>query len=161
VKKVFSKGDKVVYPLYGAGVIEDLEEKDIDGRSQMYYVMTIPVGDLRIMVSAGKAEGMGIRKVYGKDEVMKIISGIENVPIEMAENWNQRYKDNMDKIKTGKLIEVVEVFRNLLMREKDRGLSSAEKKMLTTTKQIILSEIILSQNIDKVQAEEMLISCVK
>lgn len=158
---MFSKGDKVVYPLYGAGVIEDLEEKDIDGRSQMYYVMTIPVGDLRIMVSAGKAEGMGIRKVYGKDEVMKIISGIENVPIEMAENWNQRYKDNMDKIKTGKLIEVVEVFRNLLMREKDRGLSSAEKKMLTTTKQIILSEIILSQNIDKVQAEEMLISCVK
>lgn len=158
---MFIKGDKVVYPLYGAGVIEDLEEKDIDGRSQMYYVMTIPVGDLRIMVSAGKAEGMGIRKVYGKDEVMKIISGIENVPIEMAENWNQRYKDNMDKIKTGKLIEVVEVFRNLLMREKDRGLSSAEKKMLTTTKQIILSEIILSQNIDKVQAEEMLISCVK
>lgn len=158
---VFAKGDKVVYPLYGAGVIEDLEEKLIDGGEQIYYVMRIPVGDLKIMVSAGKAEGMGIRRIYDKEEVIRIISSVDNVPVEMADNWNQRYKDNMDKIKSGKLNEVAVVFRNLLRREKERGLSSAEKKMLTTAKQIIVSELILSQNIDKGQAEEVLANSLK
>lgn len=142
--------------MYGAGVIEDLENKEVDGSNQIYYVVQIPVGNLKIMISAGKAENMGIRQIYGKDEVMTIISSISSTPVDMPENWNQRYKENLEKIKTGKLYEVAVVFRNLLLREKQRGLSSAEKKMLTNAKQIIVSELILSQDIEKIQAEEML-----
>ena len=157
---MFCKGDKIVYPLYGAGVIEDLEEKEVDGNSQTYYVMRLPVGNLTIMVSAGKAEVLGIRRVYEKEEVMSKITSVAGQPVEMSENWNDRYKENMDKIKSGKLDEVALVFRNLLLRERERGLSSAEKKVLTTAKSVILSEMILSYGIEKNNAEELLTQAV-
>ncbi len=153
---MFTKGDKIVYPMYGAGIIEDLESKEVDGVTQPYYVLRIPVGNLKIMVSALKADFLGIRQVFSKDKVMSIITSVASVPVEMSENWNQRYKDNMEKIKSGDLMEVVVVFRNLLLRERERGLSSAEKKLLTTAKQIIVSELILSQDIERNRAEEIL-----
>lgn len=154
---MFSKGDRIVYPMYGAGIIEDTQEKTVDGDVRSYYVMNIPIGNLKIMVSAGNAESLGLRQVYPKEEVIKIINTIIEVkPVNLPENWNQRYKENLERIKSGKLIEVLGVFRSLSYREKEKGLSSAEKKMLTTVKQIIISEIILSQDIDKFEAEEML-----
>ena len=155
---MFGVGDKIVYPMYGAGIIEDLEEKLIDGANQLYYVMNIPVGNLKIMVSASKAENLGIREVYDGNEVIDILENVVNVPIDMPENWNERYKSNLSKIKTGKLSEVVEVYRNLFLREKARGLSSAEKKLLSNAKQIVIGEISLSKNIDKEAAESILIS---
>lgn len=154
---MFSKGDRIVYPMYGAGIIEDTQEKTVDGDIRSYYVMNIPIGNLKIMVSAGNAENLGLRQVYPKEEVIKIINTvIELKPVNLPENWNLRYKENLERIKSGKLIEVLGVFRSLSFREKEKGLSSAEKKMLTTVKQIIVSEIILSQDIDKFEAEEML-----
>ncbi len=160
VSTLYSIGDKVVYPLYGAGVIEKLEQLEVDGKMQVYYVMLIPTGNLKIKISAGKADNMGIREVYDKERVLDIIKNVINEPIEMSENWNQRYKENLEKIKTGNLSEVAVVFRNLLYREREKGLSSAEKKMLTTAKQIVVSEIILTQNLEKMAAEEMLFSIV-
>lgn len=151
---MFNKGDKIVYPMYGAGVIEDLEEKVIDGCKKLYYVLQIPVGNLKIMVSASKADDLGLRKVSSSDEVLDIIN--EVTPIPMPDNWNIRYKENMERIKSGDLKKVVEVFKTLIFRERQKSLSSAEKKMLGTTKQIILSEIIISQNIDKANAERLL-----
>ena len=153
---LFSVGDKIVYPLYGAGVIEDLEQMEVNGMQQVYYVMFIPIGNLKIKVSAGKAAAIGLREVYAKDRVVSIIKNVMAEPMAMPENWNQRYKENLEKIKSGNLSEVALVFRNLLYRERQRGLSSAEKKMLTTAKQIIVSEIILTQDVDRSAAEEML-----
>jgi len=155
---MFSKGDKIVYPLYGAGIIEDLEEREIDGNQQLYYVLRIPVGNLKIMINSGKAESLGIREIYSKDTILEVIGSVAGLPIEMPENWNQRYKENMERIKSGKLEEVALVFRNLRDRERERGLSTAEKKMMTTAKQIILSELILSQDVDKPTAEDILIN---
>ena len=154
---MFGVGDKIVYPMYGAGIIEDLEEKLIDGAKQLYYVMNIPVGNLKIMVSATKAENLGIREVYDSSEVIDILEDVVNVPIDMPENWNERYKSNLSKIKTGKLSEVVEVYRNLFLRERARGLSSAEKKLLSNAKQIVIGEISLSKGIDKRAAEGILV----
>ena len=154
---MFSKGDKIVYPLYGAGVIEDIEEKEMDGQNQSYYVLRIPVGDLKIMISASKAEGLGIREIYAKEEIMQVIGQVSDVSINMPENWNQRYKENMERIKSGKLEEVALVYRNLRERERERGLSTAEKKMMTTAKQIILSELILSHDVEKAEAEDILV----
>ena len=157
---MFSVGDKVVYPMHGAGIIEELEHLEVDGSSQIYYVMMIPTGNLKIKIAAKKAEDVGIREVYSKDEVLNRVSSVIGAPIKMPENWNQRYKENLEKIKTGNLDEVTLVFRNLLHRERDRGLSSVEKKMLQTAKQIILSEIVLSQNLEKCQAEQLLVDIV-
>jgi CarD family transcriptional regulator len=162
VELVFQKGDKVVYPTHGAGVIEGLEYKNVDGQDLTYYVLNIPIGNLRISVSAKNAENLGIREIMPRDLLIQTISQVRYLPVHMSDNWNQRYKDNMAKIKTGNLLEVCEVFRNLRLREKGRSLSSAEKKVLSTAKQIILSEIILSHSVERPQAEEILeqmISC--
>ena len=153
---MYSKGDKIVYPLYGAGIIEDLEKKDIDGEILTYYVLNIPVGNLLIKISAAKAEGLGVRPILPSENVVAEISGIVDTVVEMPDNWNMRYKENMERMKTGKLSQVAIVFRSLLLRERDRGLSTAEKKMMTTAKQIILSELILSLGIERQDAEEML-----
>jgi len=144
--------------MYGAGIIEDLEHKSIDGglTNNVYYVLNIPVGNLKIMLSANKAVGLGVREISHEDEVVDIIESIMSEPIDMPENWNERYKLNMEKIKTGRLSEAALVFRNLMIREQKRVLSSAEKKVLTSAKQVILSELILSLNIEKSEAEAIL-----
>ncbi len=151
---MFCVGDKVVYPMYGAGVIEEIQEKEIDGKKCLYYSMLIPVGNLKLTVSVAKAEGVGVRRVASSSEVMDTINNVG--PIDMPSNWNDRYKDNVARIKTGELKKVVEVFKTLIYREREKSLSSVEKKMLSNTKQIILSEIILSQDIDKPEAEKIL-----
>ena len=153
---MFEVGDKVVYPLHGAGVIEDMEEKRIDGRVQNYYVLRLPVGNLKIMISVKNAEFMGIRPVMPINELIGAMESISDRPVKMSDNWNLRYKENMEKIKSGEISESAEVFRNLRLRERQRGLSTAEKKMLVTVKQIILSEIILSTDVEKPAAEEIL-----
>ena len=142
--------------MYGAGIIEELQEKVIDGSGHMYYVMRIPIGNLKIMVSVKNADSAGIRKVMNSRTLISTIDGVKSKPVAMNPNWNQRYKDNMEKIKSGDMSEVAEVFRNLRQREREKGLSSAEKKMLSTVKQIILSEIILSHGVEKPEAEAIL-----
>jgi CarD family transcriptional regulator len=155
VMQMYQKGDKIVYPLYGAGVIEDIEEKDTgDGELQTYYVLNIPVGNLKIMISAAKAESQKVRAVHDRAEIGGLIS--RAAEIAMPDNWNQRYKENMERIKSGEITQVSIVFYNLLLRERERGLSTAEKKMMTTAKQIILSELILSHEAEKNEAEEIL-----
>ena len=158
---MFCVGDKIVYPMYGAGVIEDLEHKAVDGSTNVYYVLQIPVCNLKIMLSASKAEFLGVREVSQKDEIIGIIESIMSEPVDMPENWNERYKLNMQKIKTGNLSEAALVFRNLMLRERKRVLSSAEKKVLTNAKQVVLSELILSLGIDKVEAEKILMEIME
>jgi len=152
--KMYQKGDKIVYPPYGAGVIEDIEEQEVDGEMQIYYVLNIPVGNLKIMISAIKAESQRVRPIHASEEIRGMISCAEEIP--MPDNWNQRYKENMERIKTGELTQVAIVFYNLLLRERERGLSTAEKKIMTTAKQIILSELILSLSVEKNEAETIL-----
>ena len=156
---MFGVGDKVVYPMYGAGVIEEIQEREIDGKKCLYYSMLIPVGNLKLTVSVAKAECAGVRLVASSSEVMDTINNAG--PIDMPSNWNDRYKDNVARIKTGELKKVVEVFKTLIYREREKSLSSVEKKMLSNTKQIILSEIILSQDIDKPEAEKILYSTTR
>jgi len=149
-------GEKIVHPLYGAGIIESIDEKEVEGQLQAYYVLQIPVGNLKIMISAAKAESQGIRGIHPADGIVPIIESIKDDPVDMPDNWNQRYKDNMELIKSGELSQVSLVFRNLLLRERERGLSTAEKKLMTTAKQIILSELMLSKDMDRPEAEILL-----
>lgn len=151
---MFNVGDRVVYPMYGAGVIEGIEDRDIDGKLITYYVLKISVNNLKIMVSVEKAEKCGLRNVVSPDDVMHIVE--EADIIEMSDNWNLRYKENMEKLKTGDLLKVMQVFKTLFVREKNKSLSNIEKKLMGTARQIILSEIILSKDVDKHGAEELL-----
>ena len=153
---MFKAGDKIVYPMYGAGIIEDIEKVETEEGCQNYYVIHIPNGNLKIRVASKKAETLGLREVNNEEKVTKTIQSISQIPIVTPDNWNQRYKENMEKIKTGKLAEVAEVVRNLSVREREKGLSGAEKKMLNSARQIIISEIVYSYEIEKEKAEELL-----
>ena len=135
---MFNVGDRVVYPMYGAGVIEGIETREVDGQELSYYV------HLEIV----------LKKKIKAEKVIDIVNNAE--PIDMSNNWNLRYKENMAKLKTGDLFKITQVFKTLFLRERVKSLSSIEKKLLGTAKQIILSEIILSQDTDKSHAEELL-----
>lgn len=157
---MFHIGDRVVYPMYGAGIIQNMEEKTIDCRKETYYVIDMPIGNLKITVSVNKAEQLGLRQIVDSQEVYTALHDSLTIQGKISENWNQRYKENLEKIKTGKIDKLAEVVRNLWNREKERGLSSAEKKMFSNAKQILISEVILFEDINKEEAELKLLDAL-
>ena len=153
---MFEKGDKIVYPMYGAGVVELIESDIVDGVEQQHYIIRIPNGNLKIKVGVSKAEKIGLRPVSSDEEVSEAIKKAALSNTKMQSNWSLRYKENLEKIKTGGIYEVAEVARSLCLRERERGLSGAEKKMLNNARQIVLSEVVFSKKMAKDKAEEYL-----
>lgn len=142
---MFEIGDKIVYPMHGAGIIEAIEEKEILGEKRNYYVLRMPIGEMKVMVPIKNADVVGIRKVINSEEVGKVFHVLQQEDSPMSNNWNRRYRHNMEKIKTGNIYELAEVVRNLAARDKEKGLSTGEKKMLDNARQILLSELVLAQ----------------
>ncbi len=141
---MFSVGDKIVHPMHGAGVIQDIEEKKILGQVKQYYVLKLPCNDMNVMIPVDSGDSVGIRGIVGKDLIEKAIDVLSQDSSQMDSNWNRRCRENMEKLKTGDILQVAEVVRNLIRVDRDKGLSAGEKKMLTNAKQILISEIILS-----------------
>ena len=151
---MYNVGDKVVYPMHGAGVIDSIEEKDILGEKQSYYILKMP-GEVKVMVPIATAEQHGIRNVINTEEANQVIKVLEQDETEMEKNWNKRYRDNMDKMKSGNIYEVADVVRNLSFKQKEKGLSTGEKKMLHNAKQILVSELVLARHSNKEEIEEL------
>lgn len=149
-------GDKVVYPMHGAGIIEAIEEKEVLGRSERYYVMRMPIGDLRVMIPMSSVEELGLREVIDAEGVRKVYQVLQGETTSMSQNWNRRYRANLEKIKSGDIFEVAEVVRNLSVRERDKGLSTGERKMLENARQILISELVLAQGLPEEQVESQI-----
>jgi len=143
---MYSIGDKIVYPMHGAGIIESIEEREILGERQKYYVLKMPVGDMKVMIPTKSAGTVGIRDIISSREVNKVFDVFKIDTTDENINWNKRYRENMLKIKTGNIYEVADVVRTLIIREKDRGLSTGERKMLSSAKQILVSELVLAND---------------
>lgn len=141
---MFNVGDYIVYPMHGAGTIDAIEEKDILGEKQSYYILKMP-GEVKVMVPTNKAEQIGVRNIIDKTSAEKVFEILEEDETEMSANWNKRYRDNMEKMKSGNIYEVADVVRNLSFKQKERGLSTGEKKMLLNAKQILVSELVLTE----------------
>ena len=152
---MFNVGDFIVYPMHGAGTIDAIEEKDILGEKQSYYILKMP-GEVKVMVPTNKAEQIGVRNIIDKSSADKVFSILEEDETEMSMNWNKRYRDNMDKMKSGDIYEVADVVRNLSFKQKEKGLSTGEKKMLLNAKQILVSELVLAEATDKDNVEKMI-----
>lgn len=146
---MFNIGDKVVYPMHGAGIIEAIEEKEILGDKKKYYVMNIPAGDMKVMIPLDNVQKVGLRDVIGKSALDKVYEILGSEGELSNTNWNRRYRANMDKIKSGSIFKVAEVVRSLLLRDRIKGLSTGEKRMLESAKQILISELIMVQGIDR------------
>ena len=157
---MFIIGDKIVYPMHGAGVIEQIEEKQILGEIRKYYILKVPCGDMKIMIPIDCSDEIGVRAVITLAEVNEVIEVLRADTSEMSNNWNRRYRENMEKLKTGDIYNVAEVVRNLMRTDKEKKLSTGEKKMLSNAKQILISEIILVQDIDHEAAEGIINSSV-
>ncbi|MBO5349566.1 MAG: CarD family transcriptional regulator [Clostridia bacterium] len=148
---MFNVGDKVVYPMHGAGTIDSIDKKNILDEEVEYINISMP-GGVKVMVPSNQASKQGLRNIISQSEVEKVFCILENDETEMSDNWNKRYRDNMDKMKSGDIYEVADVVRNLSFKQKEKGLSTGEKKMLNNAKQILVSELVLVEN---ASSEEM------
>lgn len=153
---MFNIGDKVVYPMHGAGVIVAIEEKEILGEKRKYYIMKMPIGEMKVMVPVDNVEEVGIREVIKDDEIERVFAVLRGSQTKMPQNWNRRYRLNMDKIKSGNIYEIASVVRNLMIRDSEKGLSTGERKMLNSAKQMLISEIVLAKGTDQDETERII-----
>ncbi len=138
-------GDLVAHPMHGAGVIDRIETRKIGGEVRDYYALKLPVGDMLVMVPVTTCAAIGVRPIVAAEEAERIICAIPDIEINITQNWNKRYRENMLRIKSGDLMEVAAVVKSLVSRDLDRGLSNGERKMLHNAKQILISELVLAQ----------------
>ena len=153
---MFSLGDKVVYPMHGAGVIETVEKKEILGEVKNYYVLKMPIGEMKLMIPVDNVNNIGLRRIIDNGLVGKVYEILKQGAVLNDSNWNKRYRDNMSKMKTGDIFEVAQVVRDLTYRDREKGLSTGEKKMLVSAKQMLVSEIALSTNNDGNKVQDYL-----
>lgn len=142
---MFCVGDKVAHPMHGAGVIDEIVTETIAGAQQDYYVFRMPVGGLTLKIPTAAGETSGLRGIWDLKRIEQLLRDLSGLEVErFTGSWNQRYRENMQKLKSGDLYEVARVIKGLIHRESERGLSTGERKMLRTAKQILISEMVLS-----------------
>ncbi|MDE6589774.1 MAG: CarD family transcriptional regulator [Oscillospiraceae bacterium] len=144
---MYQIGDKVVHPMHGAGVIDSIVQRKVAGKLEDYYLLKLSVGSMTVMIPTGNTQEIGVRPIVSGQEAESLISAMENIEVDMTQNWNRRYRENMVRLKSGDLLEVARVVKGLLLREGQRGLSNGERKMLHTAKQILISELVLAQSL--------------
>ncbi len=145
---MFCVGDKIVHPMHGAGVVENIVENKIDGVVREYYVMRLPVRAMVVMIPTHNCLEIGVRPIADLQQAQRILEGLPSVQAEVEQNWNRRYRENMERLKSGNLLEVAKVIKALMVRDTERGLSNGERKMLHSAKEILVSELVLALDAD-------------
>lgn len=130
----------------GPGVLESVVQKKVDGVTREYYIMKLPQRSMVVMIPTENSEEIGVRPVIDREQADKLLAAIPGIQVEMTANWNHRYRENLERLKSGNLLEVARVVKGLMQRDGERGLSTGERKMLHNAKQILISELVLSQN---------------
>jgi CarD family transcriptional regulator len=154
-ESMFNVGDMAVYPAHGVGVIEKIESQEISGCRQDFYVMRILDNGMTIMIPTRNVENVGLREIICRAEVPKLYSILKEREISVDnQTWNRRYREYMDKIKTGSVFEVAKVYRDLLMLKLEKELSFGERKMLDTARSLLVKEISLARNVKEEQVEK-------
>lgn len=147
---MFSEGDMAVYPAHGVGVIRAIETKTIGGVDQSFYVLEILDNQMKILIPTASSEHVGLRAIVGSSEVDDVLAILSDRTVELgAQTWNRRYRDYMEKIKTGSVHEVAVVLRDLFLLSVDKDLSYGERKMLDTAKSLLVKELSLAQDLDE------------
>ncbi|MFV0429357.1 MAG: CarD family transcriptional regulator [Arachnia sp.] len=153
----FTVGETVVYPNHGAAVIEDIETRKIKGEDKLYLVLRI-IGqnDLVVRVPACNLDLVGVRDVVDADGLERVFDVLRAEHTEEPTNWSRRYKANLEKLHSGNVIKVSEVVRDLWRRDRDKGLSAGEKRMLSKARSILVAELALAEDVAEDRAETML-----
>lgn len=149
---MYRTGTKVVYPTHGVGWIEAIEKKEVAGGFQSFYVVRIIGNGMTILVPTKNAKRVGLRKVIEPSEIPKVLAILKKTNLAIRSNWNRRFKDNLERIRTGSLFEVAFVLRELVLLRKEQSLSFGEKTMLENVRRLIVSEISHASGIDQERA---------
>jgi CarD family transcriptional regulator len=152
----FDVGDRVVYPHHGAAVIERRETKKAFGEEREYLVLRLAYGDLTLMVPADNTDEVGLRDIINDEEVEEVFAVLRKKEARMPTNWSRRFKNHVEKLKSGDIYQVAEVVRNLTLRDNEKGLSAGEKRMLTRARQILVSELTFAIDVTEQEAEAKL-----
>jgi CarD family transcriptional regulator len=155
-KPMFSIGEKISYPMHGAGIIEGIEEQMILETIRSYYVLRMSYGGMKVMVPVENSDEIGVRRIIDESKIQDVLSVLGSEPTPMQSNWNKRSRDNMDKLKTGDLCQIADVVRNLVCSERKKKLSTGDKKMLSNARHLLISEIVLVRNISVDEAEHLI-----
>lgn len=150
---MFCIGDKVVHPMHGAGIISDVVREKIAGTVQDYYVFRMSVGGLVLKIPVLSSGTVGLRRIVEQEEADRLLAALPAMNTEMTSNWNRRYRENLQRLKSGDIYEVARVIKGLAFRDSQQSLSTGERKMLHTAKQILISEIVLVLGQDYEQVE--------
>lgn len=153
---MFNIGDKVVYPMHGAGIIEGIEEKEFLGKSQRYYILRLPIKEMKVMLPTDNVQMLGLRDIVASTIIPGVLTVLGDAQSDMSTNWNRRYRENMEKVKTGDIHDVAAVVRDLQLMDRTKGLSTGERKMLSNSKQILVSELALVQNKGRQEIETII-----
>jgi CarD family transcriptional regulator len=151
----FKPGDMAVYPAQGVAEVVGIEEKEISGKKQRFYVLRIVDSDMRIMVPVAKAQEVGLRQIIGEEEIREVFLVLKEKEIHVdKQTWNRRYRGFMEKIKTGSLFEVAEVYRDLYRLKSTKTLSFGERRMLDTAKNLIVKELSVARRMTETRMEK-------
>ena len=153
---MFQIGDKVVHPMHGAGVIDGMVTEKTAGTVADYYVFKMPVGGLVLKIPVTSSGVIGLRSIISREEAQELMKKIADMDVDMTSNWNHRYRENMERLKSGNLYEVARVIKGLTYRDSEKTLSNGERKMLHTAKQILISELVLSTEQDSREVERQI-----
>ena len=153
---MFKIGDKIVYPMHGAGIIDSIEKKEFLGEEKDYFILKMPIGDMDISIPTNKINDMNIRDVISKEEGDRVLKILDDEPSDMSSNWTVRYRQNQEILKTGDIFEIAKMVRNLAIFDKDKGRSTTEKKLLNRSRRILASELVMAGSLEKEEAEKMI-----
>lgn len=147
---MFTEGDMAVYPAHGVGVIKSIETQKVAGIDQTFYVLEIIGNSMRIMIPTSSSDSVGLRSIVNKKQATEVLNILKDRAIEIdSQTWNRRYREYMEKIKTGSIFEVAAVLRDLFLLSADKDLSYGERKMLDTAKGLLVKELSIAQDVEE------------
>lgn len=158
---MFSAGEKIVYPMHGAGIICGVEERKILGEKKKYYIFKLPCSEINVMIPVDSETAVGIRPVADMAVISDAVKLLGAESSEMDSNWNRRYRDNMEMLKSGDIMKVAAVVRNLMRMDRRKSLSSGERKLLNNAQQILMSEMMLAMEITSDEAKKIIEEAVE
>ena len=157
---MFSIGDKISHPMHGAGVITDIVERTIDNKNQSFYLATMVCGSMTVLIPCATCDSIGVRYIISSAEAESLLDSIPSAPYSLNDNWSKRYREHMDKLKSGDLDQVIGVIKALVLRDREKSLSTGERKVLSIAKNIFISEVVLSTGRSASEVENIILKAI-
>jgi CarD family transcriptional regulator len=152
---MFKTGDKIVYPMHGVGLIDEIETKEILGKKTKYYIINIINSGMKVMIPVDKSDEVGLRSIIPKTDIKKVVKSLSTGETIKENDWKLRYQNNVEKVKSGSIFKVAEVARDLYRRGREKELSIMERKLYESAYNLVIHEVALTSDVEIEEAGNM------